>query len=92
MSKKAIEPIKGRVLGIDYSWHQGEMNFDKAAAAGAHFGFCRAGSIDAKTGIPYVDYQFRRNAELAPIRLLTDITGTSGRNSRSSCRWNSSAT
>jgi GH25 family lysozyme M1 (1,4-beta-N-acetylmuramidase) len=71
MSKKAIEPIKGRVLGIDYSWHQGEMNFDKAAAAGAHFGFCRAGSIDAKTGIPYVDYQFRRNAELAPIRLLT---------------------
>lgn len=52
-------------LGIDVSKWQGEMNWQKAAEAGARFAIIRAGSISV-TGTLYEDYQFIRNSGLAP--------------------------
>ncbi len=54
------------VQGIDVSKWQGEIDWQKAKAAGAQFAIVRAGSIDNATGTCYEDFQFRRNAELAP--------------------------
>jgi len=54
------------VLGVDVSRWQGEMDWAKCAAAGAQYAFIRAGSIDSITGQCYTDYQFDRNADLAP--------------------------
>ena len=54
------------LLGIDVSKWQGVMDWDKADSAGAKFAFIRAGSINNITGNCYKDYQFDRNAELAP--------------------------
>ncbi len=54
------------ILGIDVSKWQGVMDWQKAALAGAKFAFIRAGSINNVTGECYTDYQFERNAELAP--------------------------
>ena len=53
-------------LGIDVSKWQSEMNWGIASAAGAKFAFIRAGSINNVTGVCYTDYQFIRNARLAP--------------------------
>ena len=53
-------------LGIDVSKWQLEMDWDKADSAGAKFAFVRAGSITTVSGNFYTDYQFERNAELAP--------------------------
>jgi len=54
------------LLGIDTSKWQGDMDWQKCDAAGAKFAFIRAGSIDNVTGECYTDYQFIRNASLAP--------------------------
>lgn len=54
------------VEGIDVSKWQGEINWQKASSAGAKFAIIRAGSVDNPTGTPYIDFQFHRNAELAP--------------------------
>ena len=54
------------ILGIDVSKWQKEMNWAKASLAGAKFAFIRAGSIDNVSGNCYTDYQFDRNADLAP--------------------------
>ena len=53
------------IKGIDISKWQGEMDWAKAAE-NAHFAFIRAGSINNETGDCYTDYQFDRNAEVAP--------------------------
>ena len=42
------------------------MDWYKCRAAGAKFAFIRAGSITQDGGYPYTDYQFERNATLAP--------------------------
>jgi GH25 family lysozyme M1 (1,4-beta-N-acetylmuramidase) len=52
--------------GIDVSKWQGLMDWQSAHEAGIRVAMIRAGSIDNVTGIPYEDYQFRRNAEMAP--------------------------
>jgi len=54
------------LLGIDISKWQLEMDWPKAKAGGAAYAFIREGSIGAASGIPYTDYQFDRNARLAP--------------------------
>ena len=54
------------VKGIDVSKWQGEIDWSKAASAGAQFAIIRAGSIDNTSGACYQDFQFQRNAELAP--------------------------
>lgn len=54
------------VLGIDVSKWQAEIDWEKAKAAGAQFAIIRAGSIDNIAGACYEDFQFRRNAQLAP--------------------------
>lgn len=54
------------LLGVDVSKWQGEMDWHTARSAGARFAFIRAGSINATSGICYTDYQFERNARLAP--------------------------
>lgn len=58
-----------RLLGIDVSKWQGEMNWERAAEAGAEFAFIRAGSIDNSTGNCYLDYQYYKNVSLAPDNL-----------------------
>lgn len=55
-----------KVLGLDCSKWQGEMDWSVARVAGAKFAFIRAGSISNITGIPYTDYQFETNARIAP--------------------------
>ena len=55
-----------QVEGIDVSKWQGEIDWDKAKAAGAQFAFIRAGSVSNVSGTPYEDFQFRRNTQLAP--------------------------
>ena len=42
------------------------MDWHKARSAGARFAFVRAGSITLYTGECYTDYQFERNAKIAP--------------------------
>jgi lysozyme len=54
------------LLGIDVSKWQKEMDWHKARSAGARFGFVRAGSCNSITGHCYTDYQFDRNARIAP--------------------------
>jgi lysozyme len=54
------------LLGIDVSKWQLEQNWHKARSAGARFAFIRAGSITTYSGRCYTDYQFERNAKLAP--------------------------
>ena len=54
------------VPGIDVSKWQGEIDWSKAAEAGAKFAIIRAGSITSVAGTCYEDFQFQRNAELAP--------------------------
>lgn len=54
------------MIGVDVSKWQGEMDWPKARNAGAQFAYIRAGSIDSVTGVCYTDYQFERNADLAP--------------------------
>ena len=54
------------LLGIDVSKWQGEMDWHKARSAGARYAFIRAGSITNITGQCYTDYQFERNARIAP--------------------------
>ncbi|GAI41767.1 unnamed protein product, partial [marine sediment metagenome] len=54
------------LLGIDVSKWQGSMDWSKARAAGARFAFARAGSCTLIGGNCYKDYQFDRNALLAP--------------------------
>jgi lysozyme len=54
------------LLGIDVSKWQGEMDWHKARSAGARFAFIRAGSITEVQGVCYTDYQFERNARIAP--------------------------
>jgi GH25 family lysozyme M1 (1,4-beta-N-acetylmuramidase) len=54
------------LLGIDASKWQYEMNWHKARSAGARFAFIRAGSCNNISGGCYTDYQFERNASLAP--------------------------
>jgi lysozyme len=54
------------LLGIDVSKWQLEMNWHKARSAGARFAFIRAGSISNVGGQCYTDYQFERNARIAP--------------------------
>ena len=58
--------MSDNVLGVDVSKWQGDMNWEKCAAAGAKFAFIRAGSIDNVSGNCYIDYQFMRNASFAP--------------------------
>jgi lysozyme len=53
-------------LGVDVSKWQGEMDWEKCAAAGAEYAIIRAGSIDNITGRCYTDYQFERNSQEAP--------------------------
>ena len=53
------------LLGIDVSKWQVKMNWHKARSAGARFAFIRAGSISVG-GLCYTDYQFERNAKIAP--------------------------
>jgi len=55
-----------QVQGIDVSKWQSEVNWQKAKTAGAQFAFIRAGSVDNPTGACYEDFQFQRNAQLAP--------------------------
>jgi lysozyme len=54
------------LLGIDVSKWQGEMDWHKARSAGARFAFIRAGSITEVQGVCYTDFQFERNARIAP--------------------------
>jgi lysozyme len=51
--------------GIDVSKWQGEMSWARARSAGARFAFIRAGAIST-LGELYTDYEFSRNAEIAP--------------------------
>ena len=53
------------IEGIDVSKWQLVMDWMKAKSAGAQFSFIRAGSISIG-GTLYTDYQFERNAEIAP--------------------------
>lgn len=55
-----------RVLGIDVSKWQGQMDWAQACEAGARFAFLRAGSIDAVYAQCYEDYQWARNSVIAP--------------------------
>jgi lysozyme len=54
------------ILGIDVSKWQKELDWLIASSAGARFAFIRAGSITLTGGNCYTDYQFERNAEIAP--------------------------
>jgi len=54
------------LLGIDVSKWQLEMGWHKARSAGARYAFIRAGSISSTGGECYTDYQFERNARIAP--------------------------
>ena len=53
------------ILGIDVSKWQKELDWLIASSAGARFAFIRAGSISIGGEI-YTDYQFERNARIAP--------------------------
>jgi lysozyme len=53
------------LLGVDVSKWQKEMNWETADSAGANFAFIRAGAVSIG-GELYTDYQFIRNASLAP--------------------------
>ncbi|MHC4336115.1 MAG: glycoside hydrolase family 25 protein [Planctomycetota bacterium] len=53
------------LLGVDVSKWQGEMEWQRAADAGAKFAFIRAGSISVG-GTLYTDYHYMRNVTLAP--------------------------
>ena len=55
-----------RILGIDVSKWQGLWDWENAEAAGVHFAFIRAGSINNATGACYKDNQFNNNALIAP--------------------------
>ena len=57
------------IHGIDVSKWQGKMDWGKALAAGAHYAYLRAGSIDAISGKCYVDEQFEANYAGAAGRL-----------------------
>lgn len=59
------EAMADRLLGIDVSKWQGEMDWNKAADSGAKFAFIRAGSITNLGGELYTDFQFERNAVMA---------------------------
>jgi lysozyme len=59
------------VLGVDVSKWQRDMDWDKCDEAGAKFAFVRAGSINNVTGACYTDYEFLRNASLAPEHMPT---------------------
>jgi lysozyme len=54
------------LLGVDVSKWQGEIAWSKCRNAGAKFAFIRAGSISSVGGECYTDYQFERNAKIAP--------------------------
>ena len=54
------------LLGIDVSKWQLQMDWHKARSAGARFAFIRAGSISNLPGECYTDFQFERNAKIAP--------------------------
>jgi lysozyme len=54
------------VNGIDVSKWQAQIDWQKAKSAGAQFAIIRAGSVDNVSGASYPDFQFERNAELAP--------------------------
>ena len=54
------------LLGLDVSYHQGEMDWYKARKAGAYYAFIRAGSCTSTSGDCYTDSQFERNSSLAP--------------------------
>ncbi len=53
------------ILGIDVSKWNKKMDWGITSAAGAKFAFIRAGSISI-SGVKYTDYQFERNAMIAP--------------------------
>lgn len=55
--------------GPDVSKWQGRMDWAKCKLAGANYALIRAGSIDKLSGVLYKDFQFDRNAELAPVYL-----------------------
>ena len=55
-----------KLLGIDVSKWQGLWDWESAEAAGVHFAFIRAGSINNATGECYEDEQFKNNALIAP--------------------------
>ena len=57
--------MSDKTLGIDVSKWQKFMNWLIASSAGARFAFIRAGSISVGGEI-YTDYQFERNARIAP--------------------------
>lgn len=57
------------IKGIDVSKWQSDMDWIKAADAGAVFAFMRASSATT-AGLPYVDFQFERNSIEAPQHLL----------------------
>jgi len=54
------------VLGVDVSFWNGNMNWQKCADAGAKFAFIRAGSVDNTSGKCYTDFKFERNSIIAP--------------------------
>jgi len=54
------------LLGVDVSWWQGPMDWEKCKSAGAKFAFIRAGSCTGTGGQNYKDNQFDNNAEFAP--------------------------
>lgn len=54
------------ITGVDVSKWQGKMKWNVCQYAGARFAFIRAGSVTLAGGTCYTDYEFERNANLAP--------------------------
>jgi GH25 family lysozyme M1 (1,4-beta-N-acetylmuramidase) len=53
------------VLGVDISLHQGRWDAAQAASAGAQFAFIKASEASPRTGVPFIDPCFERNAASA---------------------------
>lgn len=53
----------------DISHWTGDADFEQMKAAGAKGVILRAGSCNAYTGVPYTDYKWERNIDLAPQQL-----------------------
>jgi len=52
-----------RVLGLDFSKYQGNIDLNKAISAGAEFFFCRVGGGYKDNGQPFIDDLWNENAQ-----------------------------
>ena len=69
--QKAHTLSGAKTLGGDVSKWQGLMDWNKALLGGWNFTFIRLGSIQKDDGVCYTDYQYERNADIAPAFMYT---------------------